>query len=87
MPDNLGDEGIQPEAAPLRPRGSTREARFEGQGQRFHAEFSITIEDAMAILDRAMIAMKAGAPKASPAAAVGRLRDRGRLRRPILRRS
>jgi hypothetical protein len=66
MQDRLGDEGIQPEAASLRSRGSTPEARHSGrEGHPFHAEFSLTIEDAMAIHDRALRAMKAGAPKPS----------------------
>ena len=66
MQDRPGDEGIQDDAAPLRSRASPREARPPGgEAQPLHAEFTISIEDAMAIHDRAMRALKAGALKPS----------------------
>lgn len=66
MQDRPGDEGIQDEAAPLRSRASPHEARpTGGEAQPLHAEFTIAIEDAMAIHDRAMRAWKAGALKPS----------------------
>jgi hypothetical protein len=66
MQDRPNEEGIQPEAASLRSRGSTPEVpKPGGEGQPFYAEFSITIEDAMVVHDRALRAMKAGALKPS----------------------
>lgn len=66
MQDHPGDEGIQGEAAPLRSRRSPPEAPpTGGEARPLHAEFTISIEDALAIHDRAMLVLKAGALKPS----------------------
>ena len=64
MPDRPDEEGIQPEAIPPRPRGSrTEPRRAVGEGQTYHAEFSVSLEDAMAFYDHALRAATAQTTK------------------------
>lgn len=64
MQDRPREEGIQPEAVPPRPRGLPSEPRREvAEGRTFHAEFSISVEDAMAIYDYALSVSFARNPK------------------------
>lgn len=64
MPDRPSEEGIQPEATSVRPQKSPRASRDPGEGgPTFHAEYTISVEDGMALYAQAVRATKAAGPQ------------------------